>query len=49
MYQELEIWKLKQAQINHDKEIDELCTKEMSAKEFDKQLDKIAKKYFPNE
>ena len=35
--------------IAHDKEIDELCTKEMNAKEFDKQLDKITKKYFPNE
>ena len=29
----------------YDKAIDELCTKEMSHKEFDKQLDEIAIKY----
>ena len=30
--------------IAHDKEIDELCTKEMNSKEFDKELDKLAKR-----
>ena len=31
--------------IAHDKAIDELCTKDLSHKEFDKQLDKIVKSY----
>ena len=31
--------------IAHDKAIDELCTKDLSHKEFDKQLDKIEKSY----
>ena len=48
MYQELEMWKMEKAQIKYAKAIDELTTKEMSKKEFDKQLDKLAKEFNEN-
>jgi hypothetical protein len=38
-------YKEKAKQLGYDKALDELCTKELSHKEFDKQLDEIAIKY----